>query len=152
MLSLHLYDERRYLRGEIPVPQGESFIGNTPSKCSQLKCGMIWFIHSNAQDACPSATIVFNIMILTCSSIGVLASCFLLIGIYQECRAMLVPWIFIMLLNTFVELSHSLYVIIFEQVCHINLELCPLFFIIIIVFRSSGKKSFPRLYLLQIFS
>lgn len=49
-------------------------------------------------------------MILTCSSIGVIASCVLLIGVHKDCRALLLPWIFIMLLNIFVEISHSFYI------------------------------------------
>lgn len=91
-ISLFLYDEKRYLGGETETPENMSFIGNTPT------------------------TVIFNIMLLLCASFGIFASIFLIIGLFTDCRLLLLPWIMAMGLDVFVEASHFLYVVVFENV------------------------------------
>jgi hypothetical protein len=65
---------------------------------------------------CPAANVIFNVMILTSTSFGVLTTMTLLIGIYKNRRDLLLPWISVMIIDVFVESSHFVYVLIFEKV------------------------------------
>ncbi|KFB35417.1 AGAP006415-PA-like protein [Anopheles sinensis] len=59
-MSLFLHEERRYLRGEVDRPIGESFL---------------------ERDTISGVTVKFNVLLLICATLGVLSSVLVLIGL-----------------------------------------------------------------------
>lgn len=64
----------------------------------------------------PTATVIFNMMLMLCSSFGIFASLFLIVGLTIDCKPLLLPWIVTLILDIFVEASHFVYVVAFEKV------------------------------------
>ncbi|XP_046411622.1 uncharacterized protein LOC124175424 isoform X1 [Neodiprion fabricii] len=94
MTTKLLDQERQYLAGNLSAPQSASFL--EPETISPT-------------------TVRFNIVILSCSSCGVLSSILLLYGLFKDQRALLIPWIFTVITFSVVDITHSMYV------CFMNL-------------------------------
>ncbi|XP_055376741.1 uncharacterized protein LOC129608960 [Condylostylus longicornis] len=91
--SSNLIEEKRYLKGETNKPTTETFIEN----------GTI-----------SPTTVIFNILLLICSSSGCLASILLIIGLRKDIRCFLIPWILVLLSDLFLELAHFIFLIVIE--------------------------------------
>ncbi|XP_052873686.1 uncharacterized protein LOC128279004 [Anopheles cruzii] len=92
-MSLFLHEERRYLRGEVDKPIGESFL---------------------ERDTISAVTVKFNVLLLIFASLGVLSSVLVLIGLKMNNRALLLPWILVMIADLLVECAHFMYLIVIE--------------------------------------
>ncbi|XP_068620696.1 uncharacterized protein [Battus philenor] len=80
--------EQRYLSGEMAHPESESFL--EPDKITPI-------------------TVSLNITLLACSSLGLVACVFLILGVYKDIKFMLMPWIIAMALETLVEIINLVY-------------------------------------------
>ncbi|KAG8311352.1 hypothetical protein J6590_044498 [Homalodisca vitripennis] len=88
-----IHEERLYLTGNMTQPLSDSFL--EPETISPTTMG-------------------FNMVVLVCASFG-LVSCMLLVyGLFADKRAFLIPWIFVVMTTTFVDLAHSLYLFALE--------------------------------------
>uniref|UniRef100_A0A2M4CGB3 Putative zinc metalloprotease n=1 Tax=Anopheles darlingi TaxID=43151 RepID=A0A2M4CGB3_ANODA len=94
-MSLFLHEERRYLRGEVDKPVGESFL---------------------ERDTISAVTVKFNVLLLIFATLGVLSSVLVLIGLKMNNRALLLPWILVMIADLLVECAHFMYLIVIETV------------------------------------
>ncbi|XP_035793651.1 uncharacterized protein LOC118467358 isoform X2 [Anopheles albimanus] len=92
-MSLFLHEERRYLRGEVDKPVGESFL---------------------ERDTISAVTVKFNVLLLIFATLGVLSSVLVLIGLKLNNRALLLPWILVMIADLLVECAHFMYLIVIE--------------------------------------
>ncbi|XP_049541831.1 uncharacterized protein LOC125955043 isoform X1 [Anopheles darlingi] len=92
-MSLFLHEERRYLRGEVDKPVGESFL---------------------ERDTISAVTVKFNVLLLIFATLGVLSSVLVLIGLKMNNRALLLPWILVMIADLLVECAHFMYLIVIE--------------------------------------
>ncbi|XP_050095975.1 uncharacterized protein LOC126577937 [Anopheles aquasalis] len=92
-MSLFLHEERRYLRGEVDKPVGESFL---------------------ERDTISAVTVKFNVLLLIFATLGVLSSVLVLIGLKMNNRALLLPWILVMIADLLVECAHFVYLIVIE--------------------------------------
>ncbi|XP_047544148.1 uncharacterized protein LOC125076181 isoform X2 [Vanessa atalanta] len=85
----HFIDvEHRYLNGDMKEPESESFL--EPDKITPI-------------------TVSLNITLLACSTLGLVACILLIIGIYKDIKFMLLPWVFVMGLETLVEVVNLVY-------------------------------------------
>uniref|UniRef100_A0A182QKN7 Uncharacterized protein n=1 Tax=Anopheles farauti TaxID=69004 RepID=A0A182QKN7_9DIPT len=92
-MSLFLHEEKRYLRGEVDKPIGESFL---------------------ERDTISGVTVKFNVLLLICATLGVLSSVLVLIGLKVNNRGLLLPWIVVMIADLLVECAHFIYLIAIE--------------------------------------
>lgn len=87
-------------------------------------------------------------MFLGCSTLGIISSVLVIIGLRKDQREFLVPWILVMTLDIFVAIIHFIYVVIFG-----NLKFAPLtgmlftidFFMLCLNVSTKSKKKAPRL-------
>ncbi|XP_046976826.1 uncharacterized protein LOC124542927 isoform X1 [Vanessa cardui] len=85
----HFIDvEHRYLNGDMKEPESESFL--EPDKITPI-------------------TVSLNITLLACSTLGLVACILLIIGVYKDIKFMLLPWVFVMGLETLVEVINLVY-------------------------------------------
>ncbi|XP_052892353.1 uncharacterized protein LOC128300366 [Anopheles moucheti] len=92
-MSLFLHEERRYLRGEVDKPIGESFL---------------------ERDTISGVTVKFNVLLLVFATLGVFSSVLVLIGLKMNNRGLLLPWIGVMIADLLVECAHFVYLIAIE--------------------------------------
>jgi hypothetical protein len=114
-MVIFLYSERRYFSGESEAPEQLSFIINSSSNylngfscgfCMKFKFLQFYF----------KVTVMFHIALLFCSLLGVFSSFGLFIGILIDCKELLLPWIFTMIVDCFAEISHFIYIAVFVDV------------------------------------
>ncbi|XP_055912131.1 uncharacterized protein LOC129946115 [Eupeodes corollae] len=107
ILLQYLREEQQYLSGKIAKPTGESLL--------------------ERGDVSPT-TVIFNILFLLCSLCLVLASVMVVIGLSKDQRHLLLPWIFFMFADIFIEFSHLVYLVklqrlVFEPLVSVVLTL-----------------------------
>ncbi|KAL1399789.1 hypothetical protein pipiens_007954, partial [Culex pipiens pipiens] len=87
-LSVFAHDERKFLKGEVDRPSGESFL---------------------EKESISTVTVIFNMLLLAFASLGVLSSLLVIVGLRMNMRAFLLPWIFVMIADLLVECAHFVY-------------------------------------------
>ncbi|XP_054277130.1 uncharacterized protein LOC128996031 isoform X2 [Macrosteles quadrilineatus] len=93
IVSKFLHEERLYLTGNMTQPISDSFL--EPETISPT-------------------TMVFNMVVLVCASLGFFSCLLLMYGLFSDKRVFLIPWIFIVMMTTMVDLAHSLYLFALE--------------------------------------
>ncbi|XP_063698257.1 uncharacterized protein LOC134829190 [Culicoides brevitarsis] len=93
-LTTFVLENEAYISGEVAKPQGESFLD---------------------QEMTPT-TFVFNVLLLTCAAFGILSSILAIIGLRKDKRVLLIPWIFVMIADIGVELSHFVYLVAYSKI------------------------------------
>lgn len=68
-----------------------------------------------------TAYVLFNMMFLLCAILGTISSVLVFIGLKKDQREFLAPWILVMALDIFVDVSYFIFVVIFG-----NLKFEPL--------------------------
>ncbi|XP_011494838.1 PREDICTED: uncharacterized protein LOC105359827 [Ceratosolen solmsi marchali] len=86
-----LQDEGQYLSGNRSLPKSNSVLESEVSP----------------------VTMRFNITLLICSSCGVVCCLLLLYGLFKDEKLLLVPWIIIVIICSFVDISHLIYLFFF---------------------------------------
>nr|XP_029715568.1 uncharacterized protein LOC115259196 isoform X1 [Aedes albopictus] len=92
-LSIFVHDERKFLKGEVDKPSGESFL---------------------EKESISTVTVIFNMMLLGCASLGVVSSVLVIIGLRMDKRTLLLPWIVVMIADLLVECAHFVYLIVIQ--------------------------------------
>ncbi|XP_012157433.1 uncharacterized protein LOC101460426 [Ceratitis capitata] len=90
-----LYDEHEFLAGNRKHPVGESIL---------------------VRGEITPAIVIFNILFLICSIFVVIASLVMLVGLHQNRREFLLPWLVFMLCDVLIELFHLIYLSITQMV------------------------------------
>lgn len=88
-----MHDERKFLKGEVDKPSGESFL---------------------EKESISTVTVIFNMMLLGCASLGVVSSVLVIIGLRMDKRTLLLPWIVVMIADLLVECAHFVYLIVIQ--------------------------------------
>ncbi|XP_058457136.1 uncharacterized protein LOC131434439 [Malaya genurostris] len=92
-LSVFVHDERKFLKGEVDKPSGESFL---------------------EKESISTVTVIFNMLLLAFASLGVVSSLLVIVGLRVDKRAFLLPWIVVMIADLLVECAHFLYLIVIQ--------------------------------------
>ncbi|XP_055607407.1 uncharacterized protein LOC129755100 [Uranotaenia lowii] len=92
-LSVFAHDERKFLKGEVDKPSGESFL---------------------EKESISTVTVIFNMLLLVFAFLGVISSLLAVLGLRQDKRAFLVPWIIVMVADLLVECAHFIYLIVIQ--------------------------------------
>lgn len=92
-LSIFVHDERKFLRGEVDKPIGESFL---------------------EKESISTVTVIFNVLLLAFASLGVVSSVLVILGLKMDKRTLLLPWIGVMIANLLVELVYFIYLIVIQ--------------------------------------
>ncbi|XP_053690206.1 uncharacterized protein LOC128738822 [Sabethes cyaneus] len=92
-LSVFVHDERKFLKGEVDKPSGESFL---------------------EKESISTVTVIFNMLLLVFASLGVVSSLLVVVGLRMDNRAFLVPWIIVMIADLLVECAHFIYLIVIQ--------------------------------------
>ncbi|XP_044570354.1 uncharacterized protein LOC6506639 isoform X2 [Drosophila ananassae] len=95
MFLFYLREEQEFLLGQRPQPMGESL----------LEKGDVTIV-----------TVIFNVLFLFCSMLMVLASVLLIVGLQQNKRQFLIPWICFMLGDLLIECFHLLHLTLSRRV------------------------------------
>ncbi|XP_017100209.1 uncharacterized protein [Drosophila bipectinata] len=95
MFLFYLREEQEFLLGQRPQPMGESL----------LEKGDVTVV-----------TVIFNVLFLFCSMLMVLSSVLLIVGLQQNKRQFLIPWIFFMLSDLLIECFHLLHLTLSRRV------------------------------------
>ncbi|XP_034255154.1 uncharacterized protein LOC117653529, partial [Thrips palmi] len=61
-----------------------------------------------------TSTMVFNILVTSCSVLGLMSCTLLVYGIYSDTRQLLVPWIAVVVFASVVDVAHIVYLICLE--------------------------------------
>ncbi|XP_063243058.1 uncharacterized protein LOC134542610 isoform X2 [Bacillus rossius redtenbacheri] len=88
IMSNSIQEERLYWQGNHTTPLSPSFL--EPQYVSH-------------------ATMVFNVVVLCCSSCGVITSLLLIYGVLKDIRSLLVPWILTVVITMLLDISHIIY-------------------------------------------
>ncbi|KAJ1525196.1 hypothetical protein ONE63_010028 [Megalurothrips usitatus] len=101
-------------------------------------------------DTITPTTMVFNVMVIMCSVVG-LASCPPLVyGIYTDRRQLLVPWIVAVVIGSVVDVAHVVYLIYIELVSIASTEnnfgAFLSYFLFVFFFEGGGEGSKPYNY------
>ncbi|XP_011196227.2 uncharacterized protein LOC105221171 [Zeugodacus cucurbitae] len=88
VMLITVYDEQEFLAGSRAQPLGESIL---------------------AKGEITPAIVVFNILFLICSFFIVLSSLLMFVGLKQNRRQLLLPWIVFMLCDVLIEIFHLVY-------------------------------------------
>ncbi|XP_044733826.1 uncharacterized protein LOC123296425 [Chrysoperla carnea] len=91
MMAKLVHDEHNYLFNEHPSPQSTSIL--EPNTVSSI-------------------TMMFSIVNLCCSIIGIVSSLLLLYGLYKDNKIFLIPWIFTVSVHMIIDLVHSIYIFV----------------------------------------
>ncbi|KZC08292.1 hypothetical protein WN55_09196 [Dufourea novaeangliae] len=86
-----LQGESQYLRGNRSLPESTSFL---------------------EPDTISPTTVRINVTLLLCSCCGVICSVLLLYGLFKDQRVFLIPWIIVVITTCFVDVAHSLYLVV----------------------------------------
>ncbi|XP_065090160.1 uncharacterized protein LOC135711283 [Ochlerotatus camptorhynchus] len=92
-LSIFVHDERKFLKGEVDKPSGESFL---------------------EKESISTVTVIFNVLLLAFASLGVISSVLVVLGLRMDKRALLLPWIVVMIANLLVECVYFIYLIVIQ--------------------------------------
>ncbi|XP_055621617.1 uncharacterized protein LOC129765381 isoform X2 [Toxorhynchites rutilus septentrionalis] len=92
-LSIFVHDERKFLKGEVDKPSGESFL---------------------EKESISTVTVIFNILLLVFATLGVFSSLLVIVGLRLDKRAFLLPWIVVMIADLLVECAHFVYLIVIQ--------------------------------------
>ncbi|EDW73409.1 uncharacterized protein Dwil_GK16662 [Drosophila willistoni] len=95
MFLFYLKEEKEFLMGQREQPLGESM----------LERGDV-----------TKATVIFNILFLFCSMLMLLSSFLLILGLRQNKRQLLLPWIFFMLGDLLIEFAHLIHLTLSRRV------------------------------------
>ncbi|XP_017070554.1 uncharacterized protein LOC108107524 [Drosophila eugracilis] len=95
MFLFYLFEEQDFLLGNRAHPMGESL----------LEKGDVTVV-----------TVIFNVLLLFCSILMVMASVLLILGLRQSKRHFLIPWIFFMLCDLLIELCHLVHLSLSRRV------------------------------------
>ncbi|XP_032593895.1 uncharacterized protein LOC6558768 isoform X2 [Drosophila grimshawi] len=85
MFTVYLKEEQAFLLGQRKQPLGESI----------LEKGDVTIV-----------TVIFNVLFLFCSTLMVLSSVLLIVGLRNNKRQLLLPWIGLMLCDLLIEIAH----------------------------------------------
>ncbi|EDX09368.1 uncharacterized protein LOC6736936 isoform X1 [Drosophila simulans] len=95
MFLFYLIEEQDFLLGNRAQPLGESL----------LEKGDVTVV-----------TVIFNILLLLCSMLMVLSSVLLILGLQQNKRHLLIPWISFMLVDLLIEVCHLVHLALSRRV------------------------------------
>ncbi|XP_070141846.1 uncharacterized protein [Drosophila kikkawai] len=95
MFLFYLVEEQEFLLGQRAQPMGESL----------LEKGDVTV-----------ATVIFNVLFLFCSMLMVLSSVLLILGLQQNRRQLLIPWILFMLGDLLIECFHLVHLTLSRRV------------------------------------
>ncbi|XP_037950857.1 uncharacterized protein LOC119681643, partial [Teleopsis dalmanni] len=95
ILFIYLNEEKEYLFGEQDQPAGESI----------LEKGDI-----------TATTVIFNVLFFGCSFLLAFSSILVLVGLKNDKRELLIPWISFMLCDVLIEIAHLIYLSFKEKV------------------------------------
>ncbi|XP_039965864.1 uncharacterized protein LOC120778192 [Bactrocera tryoni] len=98
VMLITVYDEREFLAGGREQPLGESIL---------------------AKGEITPAIVIFNILFLICSFFIVISSLLTFVGLKQNRRQLLLPWIIFMLCDVLIEIVHLIY-LSFTQIVNFN--------------------------------
>ncbi|XP_024215693.2 uncharacterized protein [Halyomorpha halys] len=93
VMGKFLHQERHYWMGNVTAPLSESMLEETISP----------------------TTMVFNLIILACSSLGIVTSAILTYGLYCDNKILLIPWILTVMVTSMVDLAHSFFLFTTEK-------------------------------------
>lgn len=93
--------------------------------CQQINFNYSWTFTNSLLQLCLArtvrtrvcaVTVIFHIIILSCSLLGILTSLCLIVGLLTKCKELLLPWILTMIADFSAEISHFIYVVFFVEV------------------------------------
>ncbi|XP_073974745.1 uncharacterized protein isoform X2 [Rhodnius prolixus] len=93
VMARFIVEEQQYWSGNSTVPKSNSFL--EPGQISHT-------------------TMIFNVIVLGCSVIGILTSFTLICGLYTDTRVLLLPWMLSVVTTIVVDLTHSVYLFVLE--------------------------------------